>query len=166
MKKNFMLGTVTSLGCLGVAGMLSIYKQSEKKYQKVEDDLLKFREFYDVLLFWLELHQAGGTVADYFKSRNIKTIAIYGMRELGNALENELRGSNVVVEYGIDRDADYIESDISLVHPEDALEKVDAIVITALHYYTEIMLFLRKKTDSQIVSLDDVVYEALQEIRK
>ena len=81
------------------------------------------------------------------------------MKELGERLYDELRDSEVEVKYIIDKNADAIYADIDVLTPEDELEEVDAIVVTAIHYFDEIEEMLEQKVDCPILSLEDIVYE-------
>lgn len=130
-------------------------KTIEKKSEKVD----KFKAYYNLLNQWLSLRQEGKTLEKYFADNNIKTIAIYGMGELGNRLFDELKNSTVTVKYAIDKNAESTYSEIEVIDPENDFEPVDAIIVTAVFAYDKIEEMLREKTDIQILSLEDVVYE-------
>ena len=98
-------------------------------------------------------------MVEYFTKHNYKTVAIYGMKELGERLVDELRDSDIKVCYAIDKNADQIYSDVDIVTPDDNLEPVDVIVVTAIFYFDEIYDMLSEKVDYPIVSLEDLLYE-------
>ena len=125
-----------------------------------EDSQKKFLEFYYILVQWLRVHSEGRTLADYFKKNDYKTVAIYGMKELGEALLDELTKNGVEVEYGIDRDADNLYVGVDTYKPDEELKEVDVVVVTAVHYYDAIEADLKKKMNSKIISLEDLVWEA------
>ena len=127
---------------------------------KLSDELGKSREFYYILLQWIRVHQEGRELKNYFVKNGFRTVAIYGMKELGEALLDELRDTEVEVKYGIDRDADAIYSDVDVFKPDELLEETDVVVVTAVHYYDEIEKMLSGKVKSRIVSIEDVVWEA------
>lgn len=144
---------------MSILGLTQKYRDKTiDKIRRIEDEELLYREFYDILLEWTNVRQREETLVSYFKKNGYKKIAIYGMADLGEALLNELKGSDISVEYGIDRNADNIFSEIDVYRPDEELKPVDVIVVTAVHYYAEIEYILRGKTDYNIVSLDDVVY--------
>lgn len=157
MKKNVMsllIGVVGSIG--GFAG--GIYLKG-KENAKTEDKRIKMVEFYNLLLEWLSIEQQGKNLENYFIEKKYKTIAIYGMKELGDRLYYELKNSNnVQVKYAIDKNADDIISDLEILKPDDALEPVDAVVVTAIHYFDEIESDLSCVIDADIVSLEDVIF--------
>ena len=71
----------------------------------------------------------------------------------------ELKDSEIQVKYIIDKNADTIYADIDVVEPENILEDVDVIVVTAIHYFDEIEMMLGEKVDYPVISLEDVIYE-------
>ena len=120
----------------------------------------KLNEFYFIMVQWIRVHNEGRSLADYFIKNSYRTVAIYGMKELGEALLQELRQRGIEVRYAIDRDADKLFVDIDIRKPDDHLDSVDAVVVTAVHYYDEIKKDLSSKMRANIVSLEDVVWEA------
>lgn len=119
----------------------------------------KMAEFYILLVKWLTSKQAGRSVPAYFERNNYHKVAIYGMKELGILLYDELKNSNVQVEYIIDRNADTMNIDISvdMFEPADDLPPTDVIVVTAIHYFDEIQSSLKNRVTCPIVSLDEVI---------
>lgn len=117
----------------------------------------KLYEFYFLLTKWMMARQKNKTVGDYLKNNSINTVAIYGMKELGEILLRELETSGVKVEYLIDRSADSIFADVRIVRPDEDLEEVDAVIVTAIHYYNEVKNDLSKKLSCPILSLEDLV---------
>lgn len=80
------------------------------------------------------------------------------MGDIGKNLLADLRISSVKVDYAIDKVVTNTE-DIRVVSPEEKLEKVDAIVVTAIAYFDDINDNLSSKTDCPIISLEDIIYE-------
>ena len=81
------------------------------------------------------------------------------MKELGERLFDELRDSEVEVKYIIDKKADTMYADVDIITPEEPMEEVDAIVVTAIHYMDEIEEMLEQKVDYPIISLQEIVDE-------
>ena len=152
---------VTSIvtGAIGVtAGMGYEFIKEEKRLDKMQDKTNKFETFYRLLITWLEAKQDGKDFSDYFERNEIKTVAIYGMAGLGERLLQELIDTNVEVKYIIDQNADNIVTSLPKCKPCDELDRVDAIIVTAVYYYQDIEEMLAKKVDYQIISLEDIVY--------
>ena len=119
----------------------------------------KHLELYLMMNQWVKIKQEGKNLSSYFEKNGYKKIAIYGMSYAGETLLNEMRGTNVQVVYGIDKNADMFGADVDVVSVEDALEEVDAIVVTAITYFEEIEVMLSEKIDCPILSLEDILYE-------
>lgn len=158
MSFGTIVGTIAG-GVVGAAaGMGYEFIKEEKRLDKMEDNYKKFEFFYKLLITWVEMKQEGKNLAEYFEYNNIKSIAIYGMKELGERLVKELEGSDIEIKYIIDQNADKIETQYKKVKPDDDLEPVDAIVVTAIYYFQDIEEKLSKKVDCEIISLEDAVY--------
>lgn len=157
MKKGTIAVLSTLLGAAaGAAGSGYLgTKQVEQKAEKVD----KFKSYYNMLNQWLILKQEGKNLLEYFEQNNYKTIAIYGMGEMGNRLYDELKDSKIEVKYAVDRNAADTYSELNIIDAEDDFEEVDAIVVTAVFAFSEIESVISEKIECPIISLEDVVYE-------
>ncbi len=152
---NKVLSTLAGAAAGGIAAR----SVSSKKIKELLDGHAKVHELYMAFDQWLRIRQEGKTLVEYFERNEYKTVAIYGMKELGERLFDELEGSGIEVRYIIDKNADAIYADVDVITPEDDLEPVDVIVVTALYYFDEIEEMLSDKVDYPIVSLEDILYE-------
>lgn len=157
MKKGTIASLATLLGA--TAGAAAVQATQKKKSDARVDKLRKMGEFYNILIQWLSIRQEGKTLVSYFTQNEYGKIAIYGMKELGERLYDELKDSEVEVKYIIDKNADALYADVDVVTPYDPLEEVDAIVVTAIHYFDEIEMMLEEKVGCPIISLEDIVYD-------
>lgn len=130
-------------------------KTIEQKKSKVD----KFKSYYSMLNQWLVIKQEGKSIEQYFIDNNYKTIAIYGMGEMGNRLFDDLKGSNIEVKYAIDKQAAGTYAEVEVLEPEENLPEVDVVVITAIFACEEIEEELGELVDYPIISLEDVIYE-------
>jgi len=146
----------TAIGCM--AGIGYEFVKEEKRLDKLEDKEKKFEAFYRLLVAWLEMKQEGKNLAEYFECNNIRTIAVYGMKELGERLVKELEETDIEIKCVIDQNVGAIETNLIKKKPDDELPEVDAIVVTAIYFYQDIAEKLSKKVDCQIISLEDAVY--------
>lgn len=103
--------------------------------------------------------QHGIGLNSYFRDNHLERIAIYGMGALGERLYDEISKTDVTVSYAIDRMAG--EMRIQGLTVMDSAEKhfpdVDAIIVTPVQDYWDIVHILEEKTDIPIVSLEDVI---------
>ena len=153
MKRNKLLSVLAGAMAGGVA-VGTIFK---KRTDAANEALKKSQRLYLVFDQWLSLRQEGKSLEEYFKQNNYKTVAIYGMRELGQRLYDELKDSDITVKYAIDKNADAVYTDVDVVRPDEHLERVDVIVVTAVYYFEEIKEMLSGKVDYAIASLEDVI---------
>lgn len=142
-----------------VAGGAAVGTTLNKGANAQNEHIKKMTLFYQVLNRWLTIRQEGKSLTEYFKRNNYKTVAIYGMKELGERLYDELKDSGVTVKYIIDKNASDVYANEDVITPDEDLEPVDVIVVTAIYYYNEIEEMLLEKVDYPIVSLEDIVYE-------
>ena len=157
MKKGTIAILSTLLGVAAGAAGSGYFgkKQIEQQAEKVD----KFKSYYNMLNQWLILKQEGKSLSEYLKTNHYKTIAIYGMGEMGNRLYDELKKSDITVKYAVDKNASGTYSELDVIDAEDDFELVDAIVVTATFAFDEIEKTLSGRVDFPIVSLEDVIYE-------
>ena len=108
---------------------------------------------------WLILKQEGKSLIEYFNKNGYKSVAIYGMGEMGNRLYDELKDSEIELKYAIDKNAAGTYSELNVIGKDDDFPEVDVLVVTATFAFDEIEDELSGKVDWPIVSLEDVVYE-------
>lgn len=157
-RKNVILEFLLT-GTIGfIVGGAVIWSIFGEVIKKDNHTLKKITGYYHLLNQWVALKQKKKTVADFFRQNNYKTVAIYGMKELGERLLDELEDTEIVVKCIIDQDAIAIDKSIQVLHPDDTIPDVDVIVVTASYYFGEIVRKMEGKIYNDIVSIDDVVY--------
>lgn len=157
--KSGVISTLVGMAAGAAAGGAAVKSSSSKKMREMMQNGAKVHQLYMAFDQWLQVRQSGKTLVEYFERHNYKTIAIYGMKELGERLYDELSDSGIEVSYIIDKRAGSIYADVEIVPPEADLEPVDVIVVTALFYFDEVEEALEEKVDCPIVSLEDILYE-------
>lgn len=161
MKKKLgsIVSTFAGMMVGAVAGGIAAEAHSLKQIKEMTEGAAKVHMLYMAYDQWLRVRQGGKTLVEYFEKQGYKTVAIYGMKELGERLYDELQGSDIMVEYIIDKNADAIYADVDVITPEEELKAVDVIVVTAIYYFDEIEEMLSDKVDYPIVSLEDILFE-------
>lgn len=161
MKKSIL--SILSMAAGAAAGVAvsaaAVGKEQNKtisKKQQLADKHLAMVKVYDE---WLKVRQDGRSLVQYFEKKGYKNIAIYGMSYLGESLVRELQASDVKVQYGIDKNAENIYSSVEVMNLSDDLPEVDAIVVSAVFFFDEIVEELADRVDCPIISLEDIVYE-------
>lgn len=123
---------------------------------KLADKHLHMVRLYDT---WMMTKQSGASIEKYLMDKGIHTIAIYGMSYMGVRLFHELKKSGIHVEYGMDRETKMRIPKLSIVHPDEAeMEKVDAVVVTAIFAFDSIKRDLENLGFSRIIALDEILY--------
>lgn len=157
MKKG-AIGILSGLVGVGVGSAITGKKINKKvdNWKKMSD---KHLDLFKMMNRWVNVKQEGKNLSEYFEKNNYKNIAIYGMNFAGETLINELKGTETVVKYGIDKNADRIYSEVDIVTMENMLEEVDVVVVTAITFYNEIKEKLEEKINCPIISLEDILCE-------
>jgi hypothetical protein len=155
--KRKRIGFFIFVGLL--VGMIVHSIRMNEKIMELKDHARKMHEFYSMLVSWLAIMQRGMSLEIYFQRKGYRSVAIYGMKEIGERLYQELQNSNIVVKYAIDQNADNIYTKCEVLNPEEELEDVDVIIVTAIHFFDDIKEKLCKKMDCPIVSIADIVQE-------
>lgn len=154
MKKEII--SVLSGIIIGAGVVRKIMFKKENEIQKMSE---KHLALFLMMNQWVKVKQEGKSLVKYLKEQGYRNIAIYGMSYAGETLVEELRNTDIHVVYGIDKNADSIYSDISIVSIDDKLQKVDVIIVTAITFFDEIEETLSKKINCPIISLEDILYE-------
>lgn len=157
MKKKIISALSVLTGAVigvGVAGKVMV-GEAEKAKNMSDKHLTLFL----MMNQWVKVKQEGKNLVEYFKKNGYNKISVYGMSYAGETLINELKNTEIEVAYGIDKSADTIYSDVTIFSLEDELEKVDAVVVTAVTFFDEIEQKLIEKMDCPILSLEDILYK-------
>ncbi len=94
---------------------------------------------------------------NYFKDKNIDSIAIYGAGICGKDLYYIMKQSDLKPVFFIDRSADFLNTDIPVYKLEDAPDKVDAVLISVITHEDEIEKQIKDKYDVPVFRIKDVV---------
>lgn len=157
MKKGMISAVSMLVGAAAGAGVIG--KVEGDRLSKTQSMSDKHFALFLMMNQWVKVKQKGKNLSDYFERNGYKRIAVYGMSYAGETLVDELKESKTEVVYGIDQNAHSLYADIDIVSAEDALEDVDAVIVTAITFFDEIEKNLSQKLDCPIISLDDVLYE-------
>lgn len=143
-----------SFGC----GICLTYKRTLKEIIKVSETYEKFYSMYQMLERFIYCKQTGCSIGDYLRQNGITKVAIYGCGDVGRILYNELLCEKIEIGYGIDRNTK-LDFPIEIRSLDENLDKVDAVIVTSIAYFSDIEVELKKILDCRILALDDVIYE-------
>lgn len=122
---------------------------------------LKYEHMFRLMNQWLALKQKNINIDVYLLKKGYQNISIYGMGHIGVRLLDELKNSDIKVKYGIDQNANNLFTNLKVIFPHEVLEEVDAIIVTAITSFSEIEEYLKKRVKYSILSIEDVIYEAM-----
>lgn len=146
---------------LGLAlGLIKTIQIASKKVNKCKKQGEKNKQYYNLYDHWIELKNNNIAISGYFEQKGYKTIAIYGMGDVGVQFARELELlPNITVKYVIDKN---IYSD-KVIFPKVDLGKdlpdVDVIVVTPIFAYKSIKRELEEYVHCPIISIEDVIYD-------
>lgn len=146
-----LIGTVIGAGTVG-----KVTGESVRKLKSMSD---KHLALFLMMNQWVNIKQEGKNLTSYFEKKGYQKIAVYGMSHAGQTLIEELKGTDTIVMYGIDKNADSIYVDVDVLSMEDSWEAVDVVVVTAITFFDEIEEKLKTKVECPIISLEDILYE-------
>jgi hypothetical protein len=162
MKKiSSLLITIAGVITGGVAGFLASSKFSNKIIEKKDARIDKFVGYFNLLEQWMSIKEEGKAIASYFEKNGYYKIGLYGLGKIANHLLKELDGTDIQILFAIDARGERLNSDIVVYTPDDEIPKADVIVVTATFDYDNIKKTLEEKTDTQVISMDDVIYDLL-----
>ncbi|MCY6353984.1 hypothetical protein [Clostridium sp. ZS2-4] len=142
----------------GNKGILQLYVSTLD-----EIDSMNYRNkvYYNILYLWFKNKLNNKNIDSYFSENEIKTIAIYGVGNLGELLYDELKESNKIdVKYLIDQsNEDKNLYKVPIVKPEQvkSMEKVDCVVVTPIYAFDVIKKGLDKLEFKNIICIDDII---------
>ena len=157
MKKELKIIISCMAGFLSGGYISSVMaKDVMKPVWQQSDNILRYYRIFDR---WLSLRQRNISLDAYFRNHGYRSVAIYGVKELGCRLLDELQHTDIEVVCMIDQMTDGMDGKVRVITPEDEIPKADVIVVTASYYFESISAELKKKTDCPVISIEEIVYE-------
>lgn len=118
-------------------------------------DIFKFKRYYNVLNIW---KRKNTNIADYLRNHGYTNIAVYGIGELGITLLSDLEKHSLKINCLIDKNSKKCSFG-SVVQLEKIPSDIDCIIVTAIFAFPEIRREIKKYSDAEVISLDDIVCE-------
>ena len=146
-----------AVGILSLISGIAVGYSIGKTNSSEEEMKNKMLKYYVTLNNWIGKKQKNINLSSYFEKMGYNSVAIYGMKEVGERLYEELKDTKTEVKYAVDQNAESIYADIDVYSPDDDLPEVDVIVVTATYYYNRILNNIKDKISCPIISLDDVI---------
>ena len=157
LKSGILAVAATLGGAVAGAAYSKVTESKNTEKQRVRAD--RNRNILQMLFKWIEIKQQGKSFESYFEAHGYKSIAIYGIGDVGSRFYEEMKNSNIEVKYAIDKKAGSVLVDLEVFSLEDKLPEVDVIVVTPFNFYDEIEGDLMEVSEADIVSIEDIIYE-------
>jgi len=140
-----------------IASYIANTRKMKKKMASLERLAKKNWNMYLLMTQWVQKLQDGRSVEAYLVKKGYKNVAIYGMSYIGQTLLNELKGSQILVKYGVDRQG--IRASIKMIKPNETFEPVDAVVCTCLIDAKKVENVLKEKMGVPVLNIQDILNE-------
>jgi len=119
---------------------------------------------FNTMKRWMENRNEGKKISDYFAENKFFHISVYGAGDLGRLFYEEIRNSEIRVDYFVDRNAEALKFiyDIPVILPIDICKQknTDIMVITPVGSYDSIVETLfNNYPEIGTISLKDIMYE-------
>ncbi len=116
----------------------------------------KYYALYVLMCKWVRIKQDGKSISEYLNDTGSHSIIIYGMNYVGQRLVAEIEGSDLEIVCGIDQ-RDIPDAPIKVIKPYDSIPEADIMIVTPYTYFDEIEIMMRERTDSSIISIDELL---------
>lgn len=114
----------------------------------------RYRSYWRVLDLWVGMLEKGNTPVSYLKKAGYNSVAVYGYGMLGKHLVYQLQKEGFSVKYVIDRQIEKQADGMPLYPLQEGLPEVDAVIVTVLYDYDNIMSELKKIVDADVLPID------------
>lgn len=133
--------------------------KEETKQISVYEQEKKMRFMFHSAVKWLTAVQDGKSISSYLRNRGYHSVGIYGMGYFGRLLYEELLLNGFTIRYVIDSRKSDLETMIKYVTPKDALEEVDAIIVSVVYESEDIIQTLKCKGKFEVIGLQTMIEE-------
>lgn len=109
---------------------------------------------------WMSLREKNICISEYLQRYGVIHVAIYGHGMLGRHIITELEGTDIVIDYIIDRNSNRRKSlRYDVISPDDNLPQVDAVIVTIVDEFDNIYQMLKGRINCKFFSLYEIVSE-------
>jgi len=123
----------------------------------------RYGYYYTIFDKWLSNKERGKKISEYLVDNGINTVGLYGLGMMGKHLIADLEVSEIEIKYGIDKKSGINNLSFPVYTSFFDLPTVDALIITVVYDYEEIVNEARIKTKGQILILSEVIGQIYDE---
>lgn len=171
MKKKGLF-TIAALAVPALGGLVYMghrkHKQRTQELEIVQSDNMS-RKSIPVVRSWGknssiitrmdQLTDRGIGIHEFFVKYGYNNIAIYGTRELGEALYHQLENTEISVKYVVDKHENEKLNSVVQLKPGDKWEKVDAFVVTTMMKFDKLENEITERLGCPVVSIEEILLD-------
>ncbi len=113
--------------------------------------------YYRLLEKWMVLHEKGRSAEEYFGSKGIDHIIIYGMGKMARHLIEDIKESSINIICAIDRRPTDAYCNVPVITLNETIPDAECIVVTPVYAFETIKQILGDRTSMPLISLSDVI---------
>lgn len=145
-------------GCASIYFLIKMINAADARINVKNREIDKYKLYYFLCSSWIDVKARGKDISEYLRSKNMNTIAVYGMGDIGNKFCKELQGTDIKIKFVMDANLSSDTMFAPIKKMDDDLPEVDAIIVTPINVFSQIKHSLSEITDSKIVSIEDIIY--------
>lgn len=147
----FMIGVLLII----VFVLVLFYRNVQMYLRKAQNEACKYKQLFQMTCEWVNKEKV---IINYIEKKGYKTIAVYGLGDVGKKVLSELEESSVKILYCIENGTGNCDSKYSVIRECDELSAVDAVIVTPIFYFDQIAKSLQQKGLKNIISIEDIIY--------
>lgn len=135
-------------------------KNTDTEAEKQPEEDSRYRKSEKALKLavkWLEVRQNGHSLAEYLKRKNIHSVAIYGMADLGRRFYDELEREDIQVRYLLDRNPGRMNLVLEFTPLDGERMDVDAVIVTVAGAEEQIVKDMKRRGYPQVIGLSEII---------
>lgn len=133
-----------------------MYKLVFRVARNKDVNITKYRDYYKLMCRWVNTPIEN--VEGYLRRNNVTKVAIYGARDMGEVLFNQLVHTSISVEYFIDKSSfSNSFSNLPVYLPDDKMSSVDMVIVTPYMDYESIKGQINSKNSFNVVSIKELI---------
>lgn len=158
MKLTKVILFVGSIGVIIITVIWKIITKAGKTIERKNRLIDKYKLYYCLNNKWISLKESDKRISKYFIHNQIKSIAVYGLGDVGLNFCDEVMRDGIEVKYAFDGDLIRYDSFIPIRKLEDQLDAVDAVIVTIPDEFEAIQNNLKEKFTCPIIAIDEIIY--------
>lgn len=138
-----------------------VSKTFETKLRQSQAEVERLNEYFKLLNSWICVKQKGLSVERWLKEHEYKKVIIYGMKEIGTRLYDELIDTDIEIVCCIDQNKDRVLGDFEVIDLNSEIPCADMVIVTPVYHFAAIKRDLQTKVRCPIISFNVLLESVL-----